>query len=222
MHKNTIILREKILNQSFLMFVEKGYNFTTTREIASACEIERGVLHYHFNRKQDILFEFYRRFYSLLFDSIADKFPDEKNVVHIIASDILLYRLLMTRDGLSRMLVDIISNRDLTKEKITETSKVLDRVALGISYEKIRLALSIAIGAEVELILQKIDGEIDISLDELAKWVSWLVLSVLGFSQADYEKYYQRAIKCADQFDERAFANIMEENTSWFDRALIK
>lgn len=222
MNKNTIKLREKILHQSFLLFLEKGYEATTTREIAAASEIERGVLHYHFNKKQDILFELYRQFFSFLYDSIAEQFLGEENVVHIIMSDLLLYRILLTRDSLSRMLVSMMRNRDLTKGKITETSKVLDKTYLGVDYEKIKLALSIAIGAEVELLLQKIDKEIDISLEELAWWVSGLSLSVLGFSSVDFDKYYERAIECAKLFDEKAFAKRMEENIGWFSRAYIK
>lgn len=222
MNKNTIKLREKILHRAFLLFLEKGYEDTTTREIATACEIERGVLHYHFNKKQDILFELYRQFFSFLYDSIAEQFPNEENVVHIIMSDLLLYRILLTRDSLSRMLVSMMRNRDLTKGKITETSKVLDRTALGVCYERIKLALSIAIGAEVELILQKIDEEIDISLEELAWWVSGLSLSVLGFSSTDFDKYYQRAMECAKLFDEKEFALRMEKNIEWFSRIYIK
>lgn len=217
MQRKTIELNQKILYQSFLLFLKKGYEDTTTREIAAACNIERGVLHYHFHQKQDILFELYRQFYSFLCDSIFDQFSDEDEAVLIIISDMLLYRILLTHTALSRMMVSMMKNRDLTTGKITETSRVLaEKTSQVARYPKIRFALSIAIGAEVELILQMTGNEIDLSLDELAKWVSGLALAALGYTSADVDRYYHRALKCVEMFDEKAFAEKMERNVMWF------
>ncbi|HWQ42290.1 MAG TPA: TetR family transcriptional regulator, partial [Desulfosporosinus sp.] len=193
-----------------------------TREIAAACNIERGGLHYHFNKKQDILFELYRQFYSFMYDSIIDQFSDEDEAVLIIISNMLLYRILLTHTSLSRMMVSVMRNRDLTKAKITETSRVLENKTLQVGYPQIRFALSIAIGAEVELILQLTEGEIDLSLDELARWVSGLALTALGYSSADVDRYYHRALECVEMFDVKAFAETMEQNVTWFQQSDIQ
>jgi AcrR family transcriptional regulator len=222
MHKKTIELNQRILHQSFLLFLKKGYEDTTTREIAAACNIQRGVLHYHFNQKQIILFELYHQFYSFLYDSIIEQFSGEDEAVLIIISDMLLYRILLTRTSLSRIMVSMMRNRDLTKGKITETSRVLMNKTLQVGYPKMRFALSVAIGAEVELILQMTEGEIDLSLDELAKWISGLALTTLGYSSADVDKYYNRASKCVEMFDEKAFAEKMEQKVTWFHQSDIQ
>lgn len=216
MYKKTLALNQEILRQSFLLFLQNGYEGTTTREIAAACNIKRGVLHYHFNQKQDILFELYRQFYAFLYASITEQFAGEEESVLIVISDMLLYRILLTSPPLTRMMVSVMRNRDLTKGKIDETSRVVKDRLPQVDYSKIHFALSIAIGAEAELILQLTEGEISLSLDELARWVSGLSLSALGYSSGDIARFYSRALECANKFDKKAFARKMEQNAAWF------
>lgn len=216
MHKKTIQLRQNILRESFLLFLKKGFEETTTREIAEACSIKQGSLYYHFEKKNDILSEIYGQFYSFLCEEIEKQFSDQEGAVMSVLSDILLYRVAMIHDNLFDLLISVIKDRELVRKKIDKTTETLCNNILSREYDKMHFALSMALGAEVELLLQVAKNELTLSPDELARWVAGVVLNVLGYSQEEAARLHGLAVKCADQFDIRAFGEKMEEKVNWF------
>ncbi|GIV65663.1 MAG: TetR family transcriptional regulator [Bellilinea sp.] len=50
-------MREKILRQTTRLFVERGYDGVSIREIAEACNITKAALYYHFVDKERLLIE---------------------------------------------------------------------------------------------------------------------------------------------------------------------
>lgn len=50
-------MREKILHESTRLFVERGYDGVSIREIAEACTITKAALYYHFVDKERLLIE---------------------------------------------------------------------------------------------------------------------------------------------------------------------
>lgn len=57
--------RERILDVALELFVEKGYEKTSLRDIAEQLGITKAALYYHFERKQDILLELHLRLHAL-------------------------------------------------------------------------------------------------------------------------------------------------------------
>ena len=55
--------RENILDQADRLFGERGFDATTTREIAQACSINKALIHYHFKSKDDLLRSLLDRYY---------------------------------------------------------------------------------------------------------------------------------------------------------------
>lgn len=53
--------REHILNTALRLFVEKGYEATTMREIAAVADCSLGLTYRYFARKEDLVLELYRR-----------------------------------------------------------------------------------------------------------------------------------------------------------------
>jgi AcrR family transcriptional regulator len=74
--------REHILDTALGLFIEKGYDATTMREIAAAAEISLGLTYRYFARKEDLVLALYQRtaaeqeeyVQSLLSAPIADRF----------------------------------------------------------------------------------------------------------------------------------------------------
>ena len=62
--------RERILDVSLDLFIEKGYDKTSLREIAEQLGVTKAALYYHFPSKQEILMALHLRFHSLLEESI--------------------------------------------------------------------------------------------------------------------------------------------------------
>ncbi|MFN7035368.1 MAG: TetR/AcrR family transcriptional regulator [Bellilinea sp.] len=66
-------MRDKILHQTTRLFVERGYDGVSIREIAEACNITKAALYYHFIDKERLLIEILETgldaFHQLLEDS---------------------------------------------------------------------------------------------------------------------------------------------------------
>jgi len=51
--------RQQILDTALALFIEKGYEATTMREVAKACECSLGLTYRYFSSKEHLLLEFY-------------------------------------------------------------------------------------------------------------------------------------------------------------------
>ncbi len=65
--------RERILDVALDLFIEKGYDKTTLREIADRLGFTKAALYYHFPSKSDILMAQHYRFHDL-FEEAIEKF----------------------------------------------------------------------------------------------------------------------------------------------------
>src|SRR5579863_3643512 len=62
--------RARILDVALDLFIEKGYDKTSLREIAGRLGFTKAALYYHFPSKQDILMALHLRLHDLFADSI--------------------------------------------------------------------------------------------------------------------------------------------------------
>lgn len=73
-------IRRDMLDAATLLFAERGYDATTTRELADACKVTKSALYYHIGTKEDLLFDIQDRFalesIARLLEVLADM-PDE-------------------------------------------------------------------------------------------------------------------------------------------------
>lgn len=56
--------RERILDVAMDLFIEKGYDKTSLREIAEQLGFTKAALYYHFSNKEDILMALHQRFHD--------------------------------------------------------------------------------------------------------------------------------------------------------------
>ena len=59
------------------MFLKKGYQATTTDEIARSVGLTKGALYFHFKNKEELVYEIFRSFSRLISDTIREV-PDAK------------------------------------------------------------------------------------------------------------------------------------------------
>ena len=66
--------QRKILDVSFRLFTQKGYDHTTIQDIVDALGMSKGAVYHHFKSKEDILDHLYDRYYvdSKMFDLLED------------------------------------------------------------------------------------------------------------------------------------------------------
>lgn len=68
--KDPEIRRAEIMDAAMLLFMEKGYENTTTQDIVDKVNISRGLLYYHFKNKEDILYCLVERYSEKLLRDI--------------------------------------------------------------------------------------------------------------------------------------------------------
>ena len=68
--KDPEIRRAEIMDAAMLLFMEKGYANTTTQDIVDKVNISRGLLYYHFKKKEDILYCLVERYSEKLLRDI--------------------------------------------------------------------------------------------------------------------------------------------------------
>lgn len=65
-HKEKLEMRKRILNGARRVFLEKGYDNTSMRNIASEINYSAGTIYFHFKDKSEIFHELHREGFSLL------------------------------------------------------------------------------------------------------------------------------------------------------------
>jgi AcrR family transcriptional regulator len=79
--KNKIHVKQQILNVSLQLFAEKGYNGTTTKEIARKCNISEGLIFHYFPKKQDIIYEIFQQLEEKLVFQIGNVLLETDNSI---------------------------------------------------------------------------------------------------------------------------------------------
>jgi AcrR family transcriptional regulator len=69
--------RERILDAALDLFIEKGFDKTSLREIAEQIGVTKAALYYHFASKEDILMALHLRLHEFGFDALA-QFGDKE------------------------------------------------------------------------------------------------------------------------------------------------
>jgi AcrR family transcriptional regulator len=72
--------RERILDVALDLFIEKGYDKTSLREIAEPLGFSKAALYYHFASKEDILMALHMRLHELGLDALAQLADQEPSV----------------------------------------------------------------------------------------------------------------------------------------------
>src|SRR5580658_8594733 len=71
---------ERILDIALDLFIDKGYDKTSLREIAEKRGFSKAALYYHFASKDDILLALHQRLNAVLHETLAQLTTEDKGV----------------------------------------------------------------------------------------------------------------------------------------------
>ncbi|RRO12609.1 TetR/AcrR family transcriptional regulator [Saccharopolyspora rhizosphaerae] len=125
--------RERILTAAGELFAEHGFNATPTSRIAERAEVPKGLIHYYFRRKQDLL------------AALVERLPEEE-----VESD-----LLVVRGDVEGSLRRLVSELDARLESSMLLSHVLWREAD--THDAVRQAMQQRFGVVVDQIRRVIE-----------------------------------------------------------------
>src|SRR5271154_5711535 len=72
--------RERILDVALDLFIEKGFDKTSLREIAEKLGFSKAALYYHFASKDDILLALHQRLHLVLHETLTQLTTEEKGI----------------------------------------------------------------------------------------------------------------------------------------------
>lgn len=78
--------KERILQTALKLFSSQGFHATSTKEIASACQVAEGLIFYYFGDKRKLLLEIVRNFTFLM------RLQDDEKLPGNLSPDEALYR----------------------------------------------------------------------------------------------------------------------------------
>lgn len=213
-------MKKNILNSSYKLFKEKGYNSTTTREIAKAAGIKPGLLHYYYRQKEDILANLYADLLNgMLHFLINVSKITESGLVYIAIFDIFYYKVISSHQYLNQLIAEVLSSRSLTKIKIERTMALYQKVCrdfnIPITDKDLFLPTAVAIGAEVELLLNIMDGKLEMSYEELARVIIKLEFLMLKVDDKKIYDLIETAEHICKDIDVNEFNTYFHEQCPW-------
>ncbi|TJX68126.1 TetR/AcrR family transcriptional regulator [Soehngenia saccharolytica] len=214
------IQRDNILKNSYRLFKEKGFKNTTTREIATTSQINKGLLHYYYNQKEDIVIEMYEDVLDALYNYVEKNYKDEvKGYTYLALLNILFYKTMTSTDESLNFLTEMMSSRELTKVKtekyIDSYYKIIEYDNLSITRYQMLLALTVAVGAESELLLSIREGKIKMTYEKLATTVNKLLFTMLKVDEAQIKEINEEAKKIANAIKIEEVISHLKENCKW-------
>ena len=151
--KRTIRIRSEIMDAAIDIISEKGFNNSTTKEIAKTAGIAEGTIYNYFDNKSDILLSIAERYmsYKRSFDYSSDISSTEEFIKN---NSIVVEKVVKA----------LVEAEDFVKNNRDESINIMAK-EIGISKSDAENLWS-----EIDLIVY-LDQSLLLSLDEVARWM---------------------------------------------------
>lgn len=214
MGKSITPQQKKIILAAFELFKEKGYEDTTTREIAAKADIRRGLLYYYFHKKEDIVFLWYRNFLDTIYNRIQKDSRESQNHLLSLMTFLFVYYQTLESDEFALSLINcILTHHDLTQRKVRYTTDFYSQILPEYSKDRILVINAMLIGGESQLLPMIIDHEISMSISTFTEKFIRTSLSYFKVEKEQAEQLYQKAKKDAQAYHHKDYQNFIHLNT---------
>lgn len=202
------------------MFKDKGYAQTTTRDIADAAEIKRGLLHYYYRQKEDILAEMYTELIVRMQEFLKMQKKFEQGVMtSVVVFNFFYFKAVSYYTFLDKIVADVLSSHALKVIKIEKTidlyKMMYAQASAPFDERALYLSTATAIGAESELYLSKVNGKIDITSEELAETISKLEFAMFNINSESITKHIESAKREVEDISVAEFSEFLKRKILW-------
>lgn len=208
--------QEKIIEAAFDLFREKGYEETTTREIAARADMRKGLLYYYFNKKEDIVFMWYRNFLNTIYQAIqrdlGEASDPESSILSLTTFLFVYYRTLEADPFTLSLIYCVLTHHDLTKRKIEYTSDFYCRVLPSFDREKILADNAMLIGGESQLLPMIVDHEITMTISDFTEQFIQNFLDHIDGKSRKKKEIYQKARQHASKYNLHDYQNFINDS----------
>lgn len=211
--------KAKILRCAHRLFLSQGLGATTTREIATAAGIQKGLLHYYFPKKDDIVSAMFQGILEGLFDHLSARARDLDGFSFYAALNLLLVTFLTSEDGPGAYLAEISEHRAATELKIRMLSDIASRVAeekeLDLPEYPVFLAVAASVGAETELFLNIQSKQVRLTYEKLATLGNKIFLTLLKIPEGEITVINRKARAVVEAIDLRDLMAFLKSREAW-------
>lgn len=162
--------------------------------------------------------------YSDLLNCINEFLSKEENCnsdafLYYAVFNIVFFRTVSSKKYFIELLAEIVQYRNLTKLKIEKSTEMLYEFLKEHGYRDreypLLLAVTVAVGAEAELVLSINEGKVKMTYDKLAATMNKLLFTMLKISEKEIREIIDRAMEIADSIDINDLLKHLETNIKW-------
>lgn len=195
--------KRRILKESKRLFYKYGFTETTYAHISAAAKINRALIPYHFQTKQILGEEIYKRIieeFTQAMDELLDTSqfsPDFIRILHTIT----YYRLLKDNPKLSRFAAQLLTDEASALFTVEEGRKMLSDLGSKFSLcddEELNILAKMNVGIQKEIIQMIHASTTDI--DRIAQIQLHMLMGYAGYSKKKADELIDAAFEVADLF----------------------
>ncbi len=206
--------QNRIAQEAFTLFVEKGFNDTSISDIAKAAGIQKALVQYYFPKKENFAHLFIEQTMQYVLESINNtdiKFKNDIERFYLIGYFEAYY--LFKHDSMKNLRMDILESREYSKT-ITNTiyNFTLENTKLPMPKSlktKLYRAYAFAIGGMFEYVYSELSKGEDLRIDKLVDSIIDFISAYLGFG-----KPTKVELKLTDEW--------LEEKAKEIDKLMLK
>lgn len=186
--------RQKIIDVSKQLFMEKGFNATGLREICRESEVNHSLIYYYFpNGKYDIAMMIntnFRKRCKTIFDSF---YKDDFSMLYILAQFRFMYRELIAYPNEDDFYHESWYDKNLKGPLLIEMYTAAQKDKIKIDIELAKKAAVAADWSYNGFFKMRNEGSITISNDEVYDMVDIIRLTLMGYKKEDVVEIIKKA-----------------------------
>lgn len=115
-YKSGYETKKKIYHSALRLFTKHGYYKTTMRMIAAEAEVNLGLCHYHYKKKESIVKKFYHQYHRYVKEYINRHLPPENLFQELLLELGVNYTLLFNSRLILTLFLEGVTVTDLTRQ----------------------------------------------------------------------------------------------------------
>lgn len=199
--------KERIYQNAKELLYKDGFNKTTIKKIAEASDVPISLVHYYFNKKEEIIRSIYIDFLNNIEFFLYRNKPEiySNSILSHAVTSRIYYDIILKDENNRRVYLEVLHSssnyRILSKYMNKMYHKYVEDNHLVLSDELFKAYVLMDFGARRELLLQYFDGQVDLSIMDLVSTLNGMLPRLLKLNQHFIDSLLLDSISIAESMD---------------------
>ncbi len=210
-YKKSAETRQRIVDATKKLIVEKGYYDTSIKDIAREANIAHPCIYYYFNNKENIAREIFDNAVEKILQASATIYKENPDpMLRTMVTYILLFKYVATKKTTQTVYYDLVQYSNYDKPNINRLKNTVfkELMELFLEYngnitDNQITAYIITSDAFAKALFKGImNGLLDFSLEEAADYFfRHMLISILKISEEAYKEKFKKAFRLCETID---------------------